>query len=450
MSIEDYNRMMIEERKDLPNLLDMIAEYQEGSQEVFDMYFYGYKTMKREYYSGRKRSHAVAEVRFWDEHLSIFITNMKKRYCRNIKIGGSSAFSERNISFSTNVSNFEESEIDALWYEWMSEFAMNVKLENFQKESEARTLNALRLYIRKSFENHLKKVDNKRIGLERVRVDGELYYVKNNQEDVFFDDIYIGSDDDGNKMDFLDIIEHEDEYDVLEEEEFDYTSKHFIEENLEEVLTRKQYEKYKVLEEYVKEHGIESILDKHSHRIIKARVQRICYDGDFQNNERIDSLIRTMNKRMRKALDNQEIEYTPYEKPVAVEEEVKERRGSECITYTGGLTQEEVDEYFQRRLERIYDDYVSKRLTFVKGENGMLPSQDTLLEIPFDAYERFISSGKSIKLEIIEEYFNKEKFNLKAGPMKLIDKAYELEPEDKNARYVSVDEIREIRRKAGK
>lgn len=446
--ITEYNEVQIEERKDLPNLVKMMELAQQGDMETFDMFFYGYKDIERHYYDGKMQSYEINKVRFWDEPLSIFLTNIKKRYCKQISVGEQSGFGGRNISYKTNISSFEESEVDTLWYEWMREFVLDIKLENFQKDTEGQMLNAIRLYIRKSFQNHLKKVNNEKIKLERVRVDGELYYVKNQQEEVFFEDIYMGSDDEGGKMDFLDIVDTEDRYDVdIYDEEEDSITKTFINDNLEEVLTKKQYEKYQMLLEHVKEHGIESILDKHSGKIIKARVQRVMYpDKDYKNIERIDSLIKIMNSRMEKALEKANMDFVSSDEERAKEEGIELDKHSQVVSYVGGLSEEEVAEYFEKHLENILRAYTTRNLTFVKGEHMMLPSLNTMLEIPFEVYEKFTKSGKVVKMEIIREYHNPDKFKLKAGKKENISVNKNIHLEDKNSRYITPTQLKEIRR----
>ena len=449
--IEEYNESAIAQRQELPNLVEMIKEFQNGNQEMFDDYFYGYKEIDRVYNNGKYQAYEVSRVRFWDQPLSIFLTNIKKRYCREISVGEQSGFGDRKITYKANISNFEESEIDAEWYQWMQQFSLDVKVENFKKETEAKTLNALRLYIRKSFESHLKKINNQRIGLERVRVGGELYYVKNKQEEVFFEDIYAGSDDEGNKVDFLNTIGCEDTYEVEESNEMKaFTSKEFIEDNLESVLTKKQYEKYMMLLTHIEKYGIETILDKHSGNIIKARVQRVIYpDKEYKNIERVDSLIKIMNKRMEKALVKIDL-HKECEEIEDVEEKIATGEASRVVTYTGGLTQEEVDRYFEIHLDNIFKAHTEKRLSFSKGSEGMLPSLDSLNELPFDVYESFIKGGKSVKMSIIRDYYNTDKFKLQAGEKKVVDNYVEKKPENKNDRYITVDQLRDIRRDAGK
>lgn len=450
--IREYNTMQVEERKNLPNLLEMIRLAQNGDKEVFDKYFYGYKVIERFPYDGKMKSYEVNKVRFWDKPLDIFLKNIKKKYTKNTAIGEKNAFGGHKITYKVNVSNFEESEIDQLFYEYMLELINKINLDNFIKDTEAKTLNAVRKYIRTGFENHLKKIRNESIDLERVRVNGELYYVKNRQEEVFFDDIYVGQDDEGEQMHFLDIVGHEDVYgSSFSEEDLIFTPKKFIEENLENVLTKNQYKKYQLLLDYVKENGIESIIDRHTGKIIKARVQRIIYpDKTYKNIERVDSLIKIMNQRMEKALDEAGMKYTSLDEEIAREQDNSNNKSGKVEVYTGGLTEEEVQQYFERHLDRILKAFTDGHLTFVKGTNGMLPSDDRLEELPFDVYDRFVKGSKKERLQIIKEYHNRDKFKLRAGKKEVKKKYYSYDLEEKNDKYITPDELREIRRKAGK
>lgn len=447
--IREYNTMQVEDRKNLPNLLEMIKLAQEGNKEVFDKYFYGYKVIEKFPYDGKIKSYEVNKVRFWDKPLDTFLKNIKKRYTKNTAIGEKNAFSGHKITYKVNISNFEESEIDQLFYEFMLELIEKIELDNFIKDTEAKTLNAIRKYIRMGFENYLKKLRNESVGLERVRVNGELYYVKNKQEEVFFEDIFVGQDDEGEQIHFLDIVSHEDVYgSSFSEEDLIFTPKKFIEENLEEVLTKNQFEKYQLLLEYVKEHGIESILNKHTGKIIKSRVQKIIYpDKVFKNNvERVDSLVKIMNQRMERALDKAGIDYVSLDEEISKHQDNSDNKNGEVVVFTGGFTEEEVERYFQQHLESILRAYMEGRLTFDKGSEGMLPSDDRLEEFPFDVYDRFVKASRKERLQIIEEYHNKDKFKLRAGKKEIKKKHYSNNLEEKNNRYITPDELRDIRK----
>ena len=447
--IKEYNEIQVEERKDLPNLIEMIRLTQSGDMKVFNLYFYGYKTVERYPYGGKMQSYEVNKVKFWDKPTDIFLSNMKKKYTKDVAVGEANNYSGRKITYKVNVSNFEEAEIDELFYSYMIELVGKIKLENFEKETEAKTLNAIRKYIRYGFENRIKKVGNDKIQLERVRVDGNLYYVKNKQEEVFFEDIYIGKDEDGNNLQFLDTVGYDDIYDTgLNAIDLTSTSKKFIEENLEDVLTKKQYEKWLLLLEHVKNNGIESILDKYTGKIVKAKVQRIIYpDKNYKNIERVDSLIKIMNQRMEKALDGADMSYISLEDEEAKHNKEVEQKSGKVEIFTGGLTEEEVERYFKNHLEGILRAFAEGRLTFDKGTNGMLPSFDSMLELPFDVYEKFKNGGMKTRMEVIKEYYNPEKFKLRAGKKEVIKEQKGKEFEDKNSKYITPEQLKEIRRR---
>ena len=445
--IKGHNERQKELRKDLPNLIGMIEDFQAGNHETFELYFYGHKERERHFYDGSMKTVTVENMRFWDNHLSVFLTNMKKKFCKAVAIGESNFYGERKITYKTNISNFEESEIDTLFYEWMLDFVADVELDKFEKETEEHKLNALRLYIKKSFSNHLKKINNEKIKLERVRVDGQLYYVKNREEEVFFEDIYLGVDDEGNKLDFLDIVEHEDTYDVGEQEYEEYTNGDYISDNLEDILTKKQWEKYQLLLDHVEKYGIQSILDKNTGRIVKAEAQRIMYpEKEYKNNERVDSLLKIMNKRVAKALDMDE-----FDKVELYEEEEKETHyKSEVVVYTGGLSEEEVEKHRERHFERIYKSYTIGDWEFKEGPVKMTPTTDRMKSLTVDEYERFIKGSKKEKIEIIKNNYNPDKFKLTAGKKVVKEVKMDEKPKNKHAQYITPDELREIYRKSGK
>lgn len=446
--IKEYNENQIKEREHLPNLIEAIKLVKQGDISVLDMYFYGYKEIERFPYEGKMQAYEVSKIKFWDKPLDIWLGHIKKRYTKATAIGEQGGFEGRKVSYKVNVSNFEESEIDIIWYEWLIEFSNKVVLENFVKETESKTLNAMRKYIRVGFQNYLKKVNNDKIQLERVRVDGKLYYVKNKQEEVFFEDIYVGQDDDGDNIHFLDIVGTQDTSGFNLSDAM-FTSKKFIEENLEETLTKKQLEKWNMLIEHVKEYGIESIIDKYTGKIVKAKVQRVVYpDKEFKNIERVDSLVKIMNARMEKALDLAGVKYISLAEEEAKENPKKDNKSGEVTVYTGGFTEEEVEQYFQRHIESIYKAHVSGRLTWDKGKNGMLPSLENMNELPFDIYEKWVKGNKVTKIEIINEYYNKDKFKMKAGKKVIKKETVGVEFEDKNAKYITPEELTEIRRQA--
>src|SRR5690606_27458631 len=123
------------------------------------------------------------------------------------------------------------------------------------------------------------------------------------------------------------------------------------------------------------EHGIESILNKHTGKIIKSRVQKIIYpDKVFKNNvERVDSLIKIMNQRMERALDKAGIDYVSLDEEISKHQNSIDNKNSEVVVFTGGFTEEEVERYFQQHLESILRADMEGRLTFDKGSEGMLP-----------------------------------------------------------------------------
>lgn len=448
--IKEYNELETEERKDLPNLIEAIKIAQEGNDEIIKKFFYSQKMVERIPYDGKMTAYEVNKIHFWDKPLDIFLGHMKKRYTKAVSVGEQNAYSGRKITYKVNVANFEESEIDEIFFIYIMELVSKIDLDKFVKESEAKTLNAVRKYIRVGFQNAIKKSNNEKIGLERVRVNGKLYYVKNKQEEVFFEDIYIGKDEDGENLNFLDIVGHEEIYNTgIDVTDLIFTPKKFIEENLEDVLTNKQLEKWHLLVEHVKEYGIESILDRHTGKIVKAKVQRIIYPNKtYKNIERVDSLIKIMNQRMENALDKSEMKYVSMAEEQAKENPNKNNKSGEVITFTGGLSEEEVQAYFEKHLESIYNAQMDGRLTWDKGSQTMLPSLESMLELPFEVYEQWANGGKKVKMEIIREYYNPDKFKMRAGK-KVIKKTVMSEDfEDKNDKYITPEQLKEIRKKS--
>lgn len=446
--IREYNEIELADRQNLPNLFVAIKQAKEGDIELIKKFFYSQKEIERIPYDGKMQAYEVIKIHFWDKPLDIFLGHMKKRYTKAISVGEQNGYSGRKITYKVNVSNFEESEIDEIFYTYFMELVLKIDLDKFIKESEAKTLNALRRYIRIGFQNAIKKANNEKIGLERVRVDGKLYYVKNKQEEVFFEDIYIGKDEEGENLSFLDIVGSNNLYgNGVNLNDIAFTPKKFIEENLDDVLTKKQLDKWNLLVEYVNRNGIESILDKYTGKIIKAKVQRIIYpDKTYKNIERVDSLVKIMNQRMENALDKAEMKYMSLAEEQARENPNKENKSGEVVTFTGGLTEDEVEMYFNRHLETIYNAHVDGRLSWDKGSKTMLPSLECMLELPFEVYDKWKSGSKKTKMEIIREYYNPDKFKMKAGK-KVIKKSIVVDDvEEKNDRYITPEQLKEVRR----
>lgn len=354
--IREYNEIQVAERQHLPNLFEAIKMAQEGNMEIIKKFFYGYKVIERFPYDGKMQSYEVDKVKFWDKPTDIFLTNIKKRYTKNIAIGEQNSFSGRKMTYKFNASNFEESEIDEMFYRYMVSLVDRINLDKFVKDTESKTLNAIRKYIRVDFENNfLKKEHNERIGLERVQVDGKMYWVKNKEEEVLFDDIFIGQDEEGDNIHFLDIVGHGDVYgNGISASDFVFTSKKFIEENLEEALTKSQYEKWEVLVEYVNEHGIESILDKYTGKLKKTAIARIFYPNKSERSTTvINKLFQRMNDRMEKELEKANVKFVSREEEQIKEAKRTAKKSGQVEVYTGGLSEEEVEVYFQRHLEGI-------------------------------------------------------------------------------------------------
>lgn len=448
--IAEYNKSQLDERKDLPNLFETIKLAQQGDTRIINMFFYGYKIIERFPYEGHMEAYEVTKVKFWDKPTDIFLNNIKKRYTKDVAIGEQSSFGGRKMNYKFNVSNFEESEIDEMFFRYMLSLVEKIQLEKFVKETESKTLNAIRKYIRVDFENNfLKKEHNERIGLERVQVDGKMYWVKNKEEEVFLDDINCGQDEDGEKVHFLDIVGYDDVYEGLSASDFTFTSKKFIEENLEEALTNNQYEKWQLLVEYVNENGIESILDKYTGKIKKTAVAKIFYPNKSERSTTvINKLIQRMNERIEKELVNAGVKFISKEEEQMKEAQKVAKKSGAVEVYTGGLTEEEVEKYFEQHIESILRASREGRLTWDKGTNSMLPSLATMNELPFDVYDKWISGGSVTRKEIIKEYYNADKFKMKAGKKEVTNVVPVKEFEDKNDKYITPTDLKEIRRQS--
>lgn len=448
--IAEYNVSEIESRKNLPNLFEMIKMAKDGDMDIVDRYFYGYKIVEKLPYGGRLQSYEVNKVKFWDKPTDIFLNNIKKKYTKDVAIGEQNSFGGRKVNYKFSVCNFEESEIDEMFYRYLLSLIKKIKIENFVKDTESKTLNGLRNYIRIDFENNwLKKERNERMGLERVQVDGKMYWVKNKEEEVFFDDINCGQNEDGENMHFLDVIGNDDVYNGVSAIDFTFTSKKFIEENLEEALTKNQYEKWELLVEHVNKHGIESILDKYTGKIKKTAVAKIFYPNKSERSTTvINKLIERMNTRVEKVLDNAGVEYATKSAEEVKELEEYARKSSEVRVYRGGYTEDEVTEYFERHIDGILTAYREGRLTFDKGSKSMLPSLPSMLELPFEVYETWINSGFKTKKEIIREWYNPEKFKMKAGKKEVIEVIPVKEYVEKNDMYINPTDLKEIRKQS--
>lgn len=447
--IKEYNEMEIAERQDLPNLFEAIKMAKEGNLNIIDRFFYGQKMIERFPYDGKMTAYEVKKVHFWDKPTDIFLGHLKKRYTRDVSISAKDKFEGREVSYSFKTDNFEESEIDELFYRYILELINKINLDKFVKETESKTLNAIRKYIRVDFENNfLKKEANNRIGLERVQVDGKMYWVKQKKEEVFFDDIYIGMNDDGEEFHFLDIVGTRDTSGI-DATDFVFTSKKFIEENMEDALTKSQYEKWEMLVEHVEEHGIDSILDKHTGKVKKTAIAKIFYPNKSERSTTvINKLIQRMNDRIEKKLIDAGMKFVSSEEEQLKEAKITAHKSGKVEVYQGGLSEEEVEKYFQSHLETILKSYTEGRLVFDKGTNTMLPSIDTLNELPFEVYEQFKSGTKKERLAIIEAYHNQDKFKLRAGNKEVTNVVPAKDYEEKNDKYISPEQLKEIQRES--
>lgn len=449
--IEEYNTVQLEERKDLPNLFEAIRQSQQGDMEVIKMFFYGYKMIERYPYEGKMQAYEVNKVQFWDKPTNIFLSNIKKKYCKNISTNEMSGFAGRKMAVKVNVSKFDEDEIDSLFYEYMVKLVGKIDLSKFVKDTESKTLNAIRKYIRVDFENNfLKAVHNERLGIERKTVDGVVYYVKTKPEEVLFDDIYVGRDEDGEQLHFLDVISYQDVNPSMTLEDAMYTPKKFIEENLEDALTDKQLEKWNKLMDYVKEEGIDRLIDSYTGKVKKSEISRILFPHRKTTStvREIDAFIESINKRLEKKLDEAGMKYTSRDEELAKENKVKDTLNGAVTTYTGGLSEEDVERYFERHIESILKAHIDGRLTWDRGTDAMLPSLESMQELPFDVHEKWVNGGFNTKKEIIREWYNPEKFKLKASPRTNVKVVQPTVEKELNEKFITPDQLKEIRKES--
>lgn len=205
---------------------------------------------------------------------------------------------------------FEAEEIEILFYEYLRGFAQKHDLSKFEGSSEAHRDNNMYKYIKIDFENNVLKAKyNKRMGVDRVQIDGEQYVVKNRLEEVFFDDIYVGApdpDDDMEEINFLGVLDSE----IVDSSSHQYLrdeTSDFILERYKEVMTANQLEKFQRLLDWCNQDGnsVSDLFQRNNPiELSKTEISKILYpDRETKGTMRnIEDMFSSMNSRMDKAL----------------------------------------------------------------------------------------------------------------------------------------------------
>jgi hypothetical protein len=448
-NIEVFNCEQVEMRKGLPNLYVAIEEYQKGNHSILEDYFYKHRYMDTNYVAGNKVTYDASYIKFWDKGLNGFLVAMKKKYSRGTSVGQRESYNGMAVNITQSASKFEEDDIDALFFNYIKEFASTVNLEQFKKSKIEHTLNALRKYIKIQFENNvLKEIYNERMGVDRVMVEGKEYYVKTQEEEVFFDDVYVGQDSESGES-----IRFED---VLEDEEPHHYNKGrvgtYIEENYEDVLTAKQVEKFNILAEHIKENGVGDLFQKHDQsKFNKAELARILFPDREPSScvKELNSFLASMQSRMSKALVKDTVmsegeDLRKKRKPTPKKPEKIEP----CYVYSNGFTQEEWNRYFKSHCTMIITSFNEKALKFVDNGEMMIPNINTMLLLSYEDYKIFTNGNLDHRMSIIQSHYNPKKFNLQVGKrelVKVLDANEQKELRKQSRKFISESELRELR-----
>lgn len=446
--VAKYNLEQKEMGNSLPNLFVAIKEYKKGNENILKSFFYVHKSISTNYIDGKKVVYENNYIKFWDKQLNNFLHKMKKKYSRGNDVSGRESYKGQGLSVNQSSGKFEEDEIDSIFYTYIIDFASSVNIDQFKEEKEEHTLNSLRKFIRIQFENdYLKKIYHDRMGVDRVRVDGVDYYVKTQDEDVYFDDVYMGQDSEsGETLNLQDILE--------EEEDITFSKGRvglFIEENYEKVITKNQLKKFKMIEHYIEENGLENLFQKHDNsKFNKAELARILFPDRSTSScvKDVDAFINSMRGRMEKQLKREGLFR---DDDMLVKNKKKAKKDVEkeiypVYVYSGGnFTQEEVDKYFDLHVDTIMSGYKDGMLKYYDDGEKMIPNSDKLLPISYEQYD-MLKSSKRYREQVIRESYNPDKFKLKAGVGELVSVIKPEDMENKNGRqYISESKLRELR-----
>ncbi|MEC1726942.1 hypothetical protein P9E34_19730 [Schinkia azotoformans] len=318
-----YNEEQKELRNDLPNLYNAMLQAVNGDDYNLQLHI----VPKKRFIQVKGKRKANDYMTFHEPKLRSLIHKLHSKYCDNKASVSSERYGRTKLGVISSQKVFDKEEVTMMlinyltWFPFQmieiyeDEFIKVPSVEDFKGENDEHSNNKLLNYITNFFEMQvvLPRL-NKDKNVKRRMIDGQTYYVKENDLDVVsFEDLktpFKKSDDtnDDEPQDFTEILDARDRVHTYYKTE----SQEFIVNNYRDVLTKNQNEKLDTLINAVKSGMVHiDTLFKDALVLNKEAVGRILFT-DKENNYRqpaVTNLLNSMRKRMDKAKAKHGIKY---------------------------------------------------------------------------------------------------------------------------------------------
>jgi hypothetical protein len=293
----EFNKEQIELRKNFPDLLQAMKLYREGNKYYLENYLYEYQIVNN--------GNIYITYRFWDKKINAILYDIKNRYCGKKEIGLTRnkpilGYPEKYENIKVNALStdivFDEDEIDMM----LLQYVIKIAEGNFKFIS----LSALQNYVIKYFWTEIKKESDRRNGIKIREENGIKIEEKTKIDMMFFDDVIVGEDEDGEILTIEDVARERPKkrkwYPASKEAEF-------IFKNYRQVINKFNWlERFDKIVAYIEQYGTTKLFKAHNELIFdKTELARIILnkDRDLSNvTKDIDTFLAGCRNKMNEAL----------------------------------------------------------------------------------------------------------------------------------------------------
>ncbi|MED4354473.1 hypothetical protein P9265_19540 [Schinkia azotoformans] len=317
-----FNEEQKELRENLPNLYQAMLQAVNGD----DYYLQLHIVPKKHFYTVKGKRKANDYMTFHEPKLKALIHKLHAKYCDNKASVISGRYGSTKLGVITSQQVFEKEEVTMMLINYLTWFPSKIieiyedefikvpSVEDFKGENDEHSNNKLLNYITNFFEMQVVVPTlNKNKNVKRRMINGQTYYVKENDLEITsFEDLKTpfknNNTNDDEPQDITEILDARDRVHTYYKTE----SQEFIVNNYRDVLTKNQNEKLDLLIHAVKS-GMVHIDDlfKDALELNKEAVGRILF-VDKENNYRqpaVTNLLNSMRRRMDKAKAKKGIKY---------------------------------------------------------------------------------------------------------------------------------------------
>lgn len=317
--IAKWNNEQLEMRQDLPNLYISMKQAAKGNTYNLELQFMRKRKLEVWNMDGKPRKKVHDYIVFVDKKLNHLLITLKQKYCDTKANTMSAHYHGSKLAVKTSLKAFDSWEIESWLINYMISFPTGFvdvnenisvsipSLEKFVGEDDKHTYNRLITYITTQFEKQIvipKLNQDKHV--KRLVKNGKVHYIKNEIEQVSFEDIIIPQKNDSTGEDaeisFYDLMRNEPgKYSYGKQE----VSK-FVFDNYKDIMTQDQLYKFNAILKAV-EFG-EVNIDELFHSIIDNKLKleaigEILYPD--KGNNYWQPAVRNMLKSMRSRMDKE-------------------------------------------------------------------------------------------------------------------------------------------------